>query len=113
MIKKKKTSDQVKIAVIVSLIIGASIVAYGYLNYKTKMDTLDRDSSAKSERETKLRSCQLRAEMDSSSWWDNSCKTHGVNKTTAGCTLPSYLADDINARRDKDMENCVKLYSAN
>lgn len=121
---KKTISDQVKIAIIVSIIIGASLVAYGYINYKTKIDVfekeqqtkieqLNRDEQAQRARELKLVSCKAEAEIYHNNWWNNSCTTFGANKKTEDCTLPSYIADDINAKRDKDMDNCVKLYSAN
>ncbi len=111
------------IALIVSVIIGVSILGYGLLNYKYrmeslekeqafKMETLNKEKEEKEERERKLTRCKLESEMDYSDYWDAQCKVQGLNKKTEGCILPRYIATEIETRREKSLENCIKLYSS-
>ncbi len=117
----KKIDQKYIVAIIISLILGASILGYGYLDYKSKKDALEAkkqeasDLKAQQEQQAAQKkkdyyACVLLAETQHESWWNSSCKNFGVNKRTDGCTLPKYNADQINDKRDKDIQNCVTLY---
>lgn len=110
----KKTDQKYTVAIIISLILGASILGYGYLDYKFKKDALESNRQEAMEEAARKKEnyneCVLGAELHQQSWWNRSCEEFGHNKKTDGCTLPSYIADDINAKRDKDIQNCVTLY---
>jgi len=126
-----------------SLIIAGAVLGYGYMNYLSKKEALRLEQEhnnqvllqaqeAKADNERKYNECVTTAENYHDSWWNGSCKVFGSNiqyedeqvysksagkiitqKVISHCSLPSYNADQINAKRDKDIENCVKLYSTN
>lgn len=107
----------------VAIIMALAILGYGYMNYTYKMKVLENEKQTKAEevkreeeqktnREMKLANCKLEAEIGATSWWNANCKNFGINKKTDDCTLPGYIADTINEKKVKDLDNCVKLYSA-
>ena len=130
------------IILISSLVIAGAILGYGYLNYLSKKEALKleqeqnnqvliQEQATKAENERKYNECVAAAESYHEMWWNASCKNFGssieyedqqvysksagkviTQKVISHCSLPSYNADQINAKRDKDIENCVKLYSA-
>ena len=108
-------------AIIIVLVIGAVIFGYGYMNYDAKMKAIEADKQAKAEeikrlddkestRKTNLFNCNLAAETDYNTYWNAQCPIRGVNKKTEDCSLPSNLADSIEARKEKAIDNCIKLY---
>ena len=107
---------------IIAIIIALSILGYGYMNYTQKMKVLESERQSKVEdikreeeqernREIKLTTCKGIAVEDYTNYWNAQCKVAGLNKKTEGCTLPKYIADDIEARKEKAIENCIKLYA--
>lgn len=51
--------------------------------------------------------CLRKAERDYSSNWNSQC---GANGKDVDCTLPKYIADDVENSLDEDKKNCVTMY---
>jgi hypothetical protein len=111
---KTKQNDMSKTIIIVSIIIGISILGFGFINYQTKLKTLEVESQKEEETRTDKRlnliNCNKNAESDYLDYWNAQCKVQGRDKKTDNCSLPKYIADDVEARRQKSLDNCVKLY---
>lgn len=113
-----KNNQTVKIALIVSLIIGSSILGFGYMNYKYKMAALEREEKTRVEeikreeererdRERSLSSCYEAANKAFSTTLDEECGRMGK---TRGCSLPKWKADAHKAVWENQIDNCIKLY---
>lgn len=94
----------------VSLAIGASILGYGLLRYDVSNKNLEFERQQAVERQKSLQSCEIAAENDYSNYWDIQCPLVGTNSLEAGCNLPRNIAMDIEARREKNLDNCIKLF---
>lgn len=57
--KKNMNRNKTKyiVAIIISLIIGASILGYGYINYKSKSMILEKEEKIRNTRESELQNC--------------------------------------------------------
>lgn len=96
-------NDQMKSVLIVSLIIGASILGYGYMNNKYKTETLEK-------RGGKYEKCVKEAEDNLTTVWNKHCKSLGESDK---CGLPSSVAKEYYDRKQKTINNCIRLYSIN
>lgn len=113
--------------IIVALIIGLSILGYGYLSYqkqkmvlgeKRMVETEEKAKKAKEDsmRTKKLETCLTNADSRSSEWWLSNCENHGFNieKDEDGeittCSLYSDLGSQIQEGLQKDKDRCAKLY---
>jgi len=120
-IKNKSEKNNNQNWLIIILIISITILGYGYMNYTSEQKAIEakkeieasrvREEKAKETRKKlNLEYCQFEAENDYNNYWNAQCKIQGLNKTTDGCSLPKYIADGIEERREKALENCIKLY---
>ena len=109
-----KKQDMSKTYIIIAIIIGVAILGYGFMNYSAKMKVLEADKQAKqdkileeSSKELKLKMCNIDANDDYVSDWNSQCKAFGKKDN---CTLPQYSADNVEGRKEKALDNCIKLY---
>lgn len=113
-----------KVLLLGFIIIGVSILVYGYLNFvyrnntlaaeqENKKTQLRMDLEAKQIKETQYGNCKQNAENAYTYQWNLACKDLGISSRSDGCTLPVINGNNIEAIRTKALDNCVKLYTAN
>ena len=120
----KRLDTKYIVAIVISLIIGASILGYGYLDYRYKKEALEQkirteeqarraEEQAKEEAKTEdfnkkqgYLTCKRFAEEDYHSNWVKECKSRGLKED---CRLPLENADRLNDSLDKEIDNCFKL----
>ena len=113
----KRLKTKYTVAIIISLIIGASILGYGYLDYRYKKEALEQKirSEEQAKKEAKAEewnkkqgylTCKRFAEEDYHSNWVKECKGRGLKED---CRLPLENADRLNDSLDKEIDNCFKL----
>ncbi|MEA2036843.1 MAG: hypothetical protein U9O94_05005 [Nanoarchaeota archaeon] len=100
--------------IIIALIIGFSILGYGYINQKTKLQIEENKKAEqlrlniqKESQETKLRQCLYQANVDYHLTWDNSCEIRGLRED---CFLPTHQAESYNNMLKTNESNCIKIY---
>jgi len=114
----KRLDTKYIVAIVISLIIGASILGYGYLDYRYKKEALKQkiqsEEQAKEEAKTEEWNkrqgylvCKKDAEERYYASWVKECKGRGLKED---CPLPLVNADRIKDNLDKDIDNCFKLY---
>jgi hypothetical protein len=102
-IKLLKNIDSKTICVIIiGLIIGISILGYGYMDYRYKTN---RDK----QRAESLKDCDSEAFNKFQINWQGDCKENGVGEFI-DCKLPQSHADKWQQELKDDKERCVKLY---
>lgn len=110
----KKIDPKYPVAVIISLILGASIFGYGYLDYRYKKESLEQ--KVKSEEQLKVEQYLKKADYDNCMNeardrlmipWNKSCKDLGRKED---CSLPSDLADSYMDRRTKAEDACLERF---
>jgi hypothetical protein len=113
----KKLETKYIVAIIISIILGSSILGYGYLDYKYKKEALEQkiksEEQAKIEEETKTLDkqqkylqCKALIEISKHEWWDKECKSLGLKED---CNLPFANGDRIKGWAENEIDNCFKL----
>ena len=117
---KKPKSGINKTAVLVALILGLSVVGYGYLNisYKNKVFEAEQAGRAEAKREKEeaeqaLSTCLAGAEESYSNYWRRVCKSQGL--LTSKCTSLNEMtfdeyAEQNNIPQDKRLEAIGDFY---
>lgn len=104
--------------IIIALIIAGAFVANGFMSYNAKMKDLEENRlRLEEERRTELANqvrmekmyddCRESAYQMYQDDWNKSCE---LLKKEKDCALPSYYSNQHDEKREKDEENCVKLY---
>lgn len=101
---------QSKILLLIAAVIGVSILGYGWMRYDISNKNIAFEKQQAFERQESLKRCEIAAEEDYVSFWDSQCPVAGMDKLSANCTLPRYIALEIEERRQKSLSNCIKLY---
>jgi hypothetical protein len=112
----KKIETKYIVAIIISVILGTSILGYGYMDYKYKKEALEQkvrsEEQAKEEekqeafdKNQKYLTCKMWANEDYHSNWVKECKSRGLKED---CSLPLENADRLNDSLEKDIDNCFK-----
>lgn len=133
--EKQKNSVQ-KTAVLVALILGLSIVIYGYMSISHKNKVFEAEQAekeralgvgqaekeralkteqateAEQERKNKLNEairdiCYKEIQKQYKSTWNLNCKNRGLKES---CSLPLALAERLKDNMEKDIDNCLKRY---
>lgn len=99
-----------KLVIGVALIIALSILGFGYMNYKGKMAIIENDNYQQTLKDLQYQRCRDNAQADYILQWNAQCPVQGIDKLTDDCTLPRFIAQDIETKKTKDLENCVKMY---
>lgn len=94
-------------SVVVAIIIGLSILGYGYLDYKFKINTLDREQAAKDQRVKLGKECRISALNDYEKNWNAYCK---VMDKSEKCNLPDDAFNKVNTIKDKAIDNCLEIF---
>lgn len=93
--------------IIIAVIIGLSIIGYALLNMYSKQLTEKNKTKDGNLRVVLIKACIDKAEEDYMLGWDRTCESLGENPD---CSLDLDLAKNQDSRRNKDIENCYKLY---
>ena len=120
----KKLEAKYIVAIIISLIIGASILGYGYLDYKYKKEVLEQKIQSEEQekiveervkieeeadrfgKQQKYLECKMLIEQSQHEWWNRECKNRGLKED---CQLPFANGDRIREWAQKETDNCFKL----
>lgn len=94
--------------IIITSIIGLSILGYGYLNYHYKTEVFRQSQREKLNNEVKLKECLSTVFEASDEQWQRNCVRLSRGKN---CALPSDLAKYITGIKEKEEDNCIKMYS--
>lgn len=106
----KRLETRYIVAIIISLIIGASIVTYGYLDYKYKTGTLENKKRAEDVRKLDLEKCLADAKHDQSVSRLKYCAVDKKEILNETCLLSRERVDYLNERYDEDVSVCMKKY---
>ena len=93
--------------ILIAIIIALAILGYGYMNYSYKMKVFERENNLEALRMTNLETCKRYAIEAYQTNWNGECEINGIDKKTENCTLPKYIADDEEARREKAIDNSL------
>lgn len=122
---RKQKNGINKTAILVALILGLSVIGYGYMNisYKNKIFEAEQAEKArerlaeeaektKQEKEEELNrlmreACFTTAEATYKENWKSNCEARGLKED---CLLPPNLADRLDDSRDGSREECFKKY---
>ena len=108
---KKLTGGINKTAVLVALILGLSIVGYGYLNinYKNRIFEAEQAEELKEvgRVEGNLAICLQSAETAYKEGWKSACIGQGLKET---CSLDAQVATRLDERWDKLRDDCFKRW---
>ena len=121
---KKVLNGINKTAILVALILGLSVVGYGYLNisYKNKVfeteqaekvrerlaeeaEKIELEEEEQLEKTARERCFQTVSKQHQETWNLN-CKNRGLEES---CSLPLDLSERLKNNMDKDMERCLNL----
>ena len=92
-------------------ILSLALVIFGFLQYKTKVDTLkmEQDAQVASEqlKKSDFNNCVKNVDAIYSNDWDSQCKAQGLAN---GCDLSLILSSMVNERQKQNVDRCVQLY---
>jgi len=97
-----------KEVIIVSLIIGLSILGYGLINYRLQMKKEQVRQAEFVYYQEMLASCLSRAYDSYLVDWDGVCKLLGLGEK---CFLPGYRADELTNQLNLKQANCIKMFA--
>lgn len=108
--------NDIKKVTIVSMIVGISILGYGYMGYlskrearEQKVESEEREKTEKAMEEGNKRqrylTCKSFAEADYHAWWEKECEARGLGE---GCSLPLVNANRMEDTLKNDIDNCFK-----
>ncbi len=103
--------------IIISVVIGISIIVYALLDYSYKNNALKQkiqsEEKAKMEKkfeeadkEQKYNKCKASAWENFDINWNSNCETQNLEED---CSLRSDLADKLNKTRTDEIDNCYKV----
>lgn len=116
--KKEQKNGINRTAILIALILGLSLVGYGYINISYKNRVFEAEQEEKSSEQIReaneesrnrrmLEACLADAGVSYTAYWNSNCKAQGLKED---CTLLSDLARDVGDYRDNLKEECFKKY---
>ena len=103
-----------KTQIIISLIIGLSILGCSLTDYVYKKQALNKKIEEEEMARTlqqinrdNYEDCVATVHKTNNSWWEKECQRLG---RIEDCALPMYLANHIEENKRAEIEDCYKLY---
>jgi len=98
-----------KVIIITALIIGLSILGYGLMNYSYKIKVLNQDRLEKINNGVMCEDCIDSAHKGYLSNWSSECIARGLK---SDCSLPKWNAERLDELKERNIDNCIKVYPA-
>lgn len=116
---KEINKTAIIIATVAVIILGLSIVIYGYMNisYKNKVFEAEQAEKHRKEKEAELWRAEQLANLNACmgdsrnnyfETWNKSCRNRGLPND---CSLPASLAELYQNQLKEDESRCVKIFS--
>ena len=122
----KKLETKYIVATIISIILGVSILGYGYMDYRYKKEALEQKTQAeeqeirakekakgeeeaeKIDKKQKYIECRVIVEEYKHELWNKECKSLGLKED---CNLPFANGERIEEWAEKETDNCFRLFA--